>query len=341
MSEEPIVRRSSAGPRRDEPLTPIFPRDRAPQARPIAPPEPTTPGADDAAAMPDVPASTTESATFPVIPDPPKPKGGRNLPAAIATGVLLAAVMIFSIFIHPLAFTSLIAMFVVIAVIESGAVLREQGVPLAVPAVLVGGLVTIFGAYQSFHAGQVVGILVTFVGIVVWLLADPERDRVVQTITTSMFFGLWTAFLASFGVLLVTTQDIGPAAVLLVTGGAIFGDIGGFVFGSKFGRTRVAPSVSPNKTVEGLVGGIVTAAVVAGAAIPLINDEFTIAVAAAVGALCAFAGFIGDLTESMIKRDLGIKDLGALIPGHGGMLDRVDGLLFALPVGFYTVMLLR
>lgn len=276
-----------------------------------------------------------------IIPEDPAPKGGRNLPVAIATGVLLAATMIFSIFFHPLAFTSLIAVFVVIAVIESGAVLREQDMPVAVPAVLVGGLVTIFGTYRSFHAGQVVGILVIFVGTVVWLLADPERDRVVQTVTVSLFFGLWTAFLASFGVLLVVTPDIGPAAVLLVTGGAIFGDIGGFAFGSMFGRTKVAPSVSPNKTVEGLIGGIITAAVVGGIAIPLIDDEFTIQVAAAVAALCAFAGFLGDLVESMVKRDLGVKDLGALIPGHGGMLDRVDGLLMALPVGFYTVMLLR
>lgn len=266
--------------------------------------------------------------------------GGRNLPVAIVTGVVLAATFIGSVLWHPLAFTVVVALLVTFAVIETSATLRQIDVPVAVPAVLAGGLVTVFGAYRSFHAGQAVGVFVLFAGTIAWLLADPERHRVVETIGNSLLLGLWTGFLASFSVLLVQSTD-GAGATLLVIGAAIFGDIGAYAVGSMVGRTKVAPAISPNKTVEGLLGGVVVAAAIGALAIPPLFDGFDAATAAMVAAACALAGFLGDLVESMVKRDLGVKDLGAMIPGHGGVMDRVDGLLVAIPIGFYIVMLLR
>lgn len=266
--------------------------------------------------------------------------GGRDLPVAIVVGVVLAGVFLGSLFWHPLAFTVVVAVFVVIASIESAAELRRAGIHTGVPAMVLGGLVTVLGAYRSQHAGQAAGVLVLFLGAILWLLADPERRDVVRNLTMTVLLGVWTGFLGSFGVLLVSRPEDGPVAVLAVIGAAIFGDIGGYAVGVRFGRTKVAPSVSPNKTVEGLVGGIVVSAVLAAVVLPLVGDLFTPATAVVVAVVCVLAGFVGDLAESMVKRDLGIKDFGDLLPGHGGVLDRVDGILMAMPVGFFAIAVL-
>lgn len=266
--------------------------------------------------------------------------GGRDLPVAIVVGLALAGLFLGSIFWHPLAFTVVVAVFVTAAAIESAAELRRIGVPTAVPAMLLGGLVTVFGAYRSQHAGQAAGVLVLFLGAILWLLADPDRRDVVTTLGMTLLLGIWTGFLASFGVLLVNRPEDGPVAVLAVIGAAIFGDIGGYAAGVRFGRTRIAPSISPNKTWEGLVGGLVLSSVLAALVLPATGDLFTPTTAVVVAVVCVLAGFVGDLAESMVKRDLGIKDLGSLLPGHGGILDRVDGILLAMPVGFFAIAVL-
>lgn len=266
--------------------------------------------------------------------------GGRDLPVAIVVGLVLAALFLGSIFWDPLAFTVVVALFVSAAAIESAAELRRIGVPTAVPAVLLGGLVTVFGAYRSQHAGQAAGVLVLFLGGLVWLLADPDRRDVVLTLGMTLLLGIWTGFLGSFGVLLVNRPDDGAIAVLAVIGAAIFGDIGGYAVGVRFGRHKIAPSVSPNKSWEGLVGGLVLASVLAALVLPRFGDLFTPATAAGVAVVCVLAGFVGDLAESMVKRDLGIKDLGSILPGHGGILDRVDAILLAMPVGFFAIAML-
>jgi phosphatidate cytidylyltransferase len=266
--------------------------------------------------------------------------GGRDLPIAIVSGVLLGGLFLGSLFWHPLAFTVVIAGFVAVAGIEAAMELRRIGYPVAVPALLLGGLVTVFGAYRSMHTGQAVGILVLFLGSVAWELADPHRRDVVRTIATTLLLGLWTAFLGSYGVLLVNRHEDGAIAVLAVIGAAVFGDVGAYAVGVRFGRHKIAPAISPNKTVEGLIGGVVTAAVLAAIVLPLVGDLFTVGSAVVIAVVSVLAGFVGDLTESMVKRDLGLKDLGRILPGHGGVLDRVDGILFAMPVGFYALALM-
>ena len=266
--------------------------------------------------------------------------GGRDLPVAIAVGVVLAGVFLGSIFWHPLAFTVVVSSFVVIACVEAAAQLRRVGLHTGVPAMIIGGLVTVFGAYRSQHAGQAAGVLVLFLGAVLWLLADPERRDVVRNLTMTVWLGIWTGFLGSFGVLLVNRPEDGPVAVLAVIGAAIFGDIGGYAAGVRFGRHKLAPTVSPNKTVEGLVGGLLTSSVLAAVVLPVVGELFTPVTAVVVAVVCVLAGMLGDLAESMVKRDLGIKDFGNILPGHGGILDRVDGILMAMPVGFFAIAIL-
>lgn len=268
-----------------------------------------------------------------------RPVGGRDLPAAIAVGVVLAALFLVSLFWHPLAFTAVVAGFTVVAHLEVGRVLRAVQIRILTWVLIASTLVMLAGAYLFGSAGQALGVAALLLGSIVAVLADARRARIVRTLGVTAFFGLWVGFLASYGVLLAD-RPAGAVAVLGVIGAAIFTDIGGYVIGVTFGRHKVAPSISPNKSWEGLVGGVVLATVLGALVLPLFGDAFTPLNGAVLAATCGLASFLGDLSESMVKRDLGLKDLGDLLPGHGGVLDRVDGILFALPVGYYVVVAL-
>ncbi|MDX1658784.1 MAG: phosphatidate cytidylyltransferase [Nitriliruptorales bacterium] len=260
---------------------------------------------------------------------------GRNLAVAIASGVVLVVLFVGSLFWHPAAFSTVVGVLVVIGVIETGRTLSAAGRPVAVPVVLVSSVVLLAGAYTSGRVGQVIGATVLFIGAAAWELADSHRHDVLETIGNTLFLGLWIGLLASFAVLLATAEEDPIVATLAVIGGAVVADIGAYAVGTLAGRHAIAPSVSPNKTWEGLVGGVAIATAVGAAVLPLVGDRFDTLDAAVVVLVSGIAGFFGDLFESMFKRDLGVKDMGALIPGHGGVLDRVDGILLALPVGYW------
>jgi phosphatidate cytidylyltransferase len=263
--------------------------------------------------------------------------GGRNLPVAIAVGVIMAALFLVALFWHPVAFAAVVGVLVCIAYLEADRVLRTVGTPLQVPVLIVSTLLMLFGAFDARYAGQMAGVVALFLGAVVWQLADRDRQNVLPRLSVTLMFGLWVGFLASFAILLVARTEAGAVGVLAVIGSAILSDIGGYGFGVAFGRRKVAPTVSPNKTWEGLIGGLVLSTAGATLALPLLDERFTLLLAAAIGFTCGLASFVGDLLESLIKRDLGVKDLGGLLPGHGGVLDRVDGVLVALPVGYLVL----
>lgn len=265
--------------------------------------------------------------------------GGRNLRMAIAVGLALAALFLGSLFWHPAAFSVVVVALTLIAYVESDQVLRDVGLRLDTPVLIVATLVMHFGAYEVGHAGQAVGVGVLVLGGVLWQLSDASRADVARRLSMTLLFGLWVGFLSSFAVMLVNRPD-GAAAVLAVIGAVVLTDIGGFAFGVGLGRHRIAPAISPNKTWEGLIGGLLVAVLGAVLVLPHIGDTFDMLSAAVLAVTCGLAGFLGDLTESMVKRDLGVKDLGRVLPGHGGVLDRVDGIIFGLPVGFYAVELL-
>lgn len=264
--------------------------------------------------------------------------GGRHLPTAVAVGVVLAGLFLGSLFWRSEAFAAVIAILVATAYVDAGRVLRHTGVRLLTPVLVVSGVVTMAATHEYGASGQTAGLTLLIAGSVLAVLADARRADVIRTLATTLFFGLWVTFLASFGVRLIV-QDDGVVIVLAVVGAAIFTDIGGYAFGVSLGRHKVAPSISPNKTWEGLLGGLVVAGVLAAFVLPLFGTTFTPASATVLAVTCGLASFVGDLTESMVKRDLGVKDLGDLLPGHGGILDRVDGILFALPIGYYAAAL--
>lgn len=268
---------------------------------------------------------------------------GRNLPVAIAVGVVLVVAFLGTLYTSTLAFTGVVVLFAVVGVLETGHVLAtlDPPQPVARPVLVAGVVVLLVGAHVLGPAGQTLGLLVLLLGGFVWNLALLPRVDVVTKLGATTLLGMWVGLLASYAVLLANRPDDGPTAVLAVLGAAILGDIGGYLFGRLLGRHRIAPTVSPNKTWEGLLGGMFLAGVLAALVLPRVGDLFDGPLpAVAVAVLCVLAGFVGDLAESMVKRDLGVKDLGTLLPGHGGVLDRVDGLLVALPVGYYALELL-
>lgn len=265
--------------------------------------------------------------------------GGRNLPVAIVVGVVMAGLFLASLFWAPIAFTAVVAVVMAVAYLESNRVLAPVGYPLQVSVLLLVALTMSFGTYLLGHVGQVAGVLVLLVGTVLWQLIEGEGRPAVQSMSTTVFFGLWVGFLGSFAMLLVQRPGVGPLAVLAVIGAAILSDIGGYAFGVTLGRHKLAPRVSPNKTWEGLLGGLLVATAAGAIVLPLIDERFTPLIGAMIAGSAAIASVIGDLAESMVKRSLGVKDLGDVLPGHGGVLDRVDGILFALPVGYVVAVL--
>jgi phosphatidate cytidylyltransferase len=264
--------------------------------------------------------------------------GGRNLPVAIAVGVVLAALFLLSLFWRVEAFTAVILVLVCLASVEVTRVLRAVGVRVLLVPLLLGVVTSLIGGLLVGAAGQVLGMALLLGAAFLWLLADRGRREVTATLGVTTFFGLWIGLFASYAPRLADRTD-GAVVVLAVVGAVILTDIGGYAFGVPFGRHKVAPSVSPGKSWEGLVGGLVLAALLAVLVLPRLGEAFTPASAAVVALASGAAGFVGDLVQSMVKRDLGVKDLGDVLPGHGGVLDRVDGILFALPVGFYGLAL--
>ncbi|MFP4636256.1 MAG: phosphatidate cytidylyltransferase [Nitriliruptoraceae bacterium] len=265
--------------------------------------------------------------------------GGRNLPVAILVGVLLAALFLGSLLWRSEAFTVVVVLFAAGACLEAGRVLRAVGVRLLTVVLVLTVVVSVGGANLAGASGQVLGLVVLLVGSAIALLMAERSREVLATLAPTALFGLWIALPASYAVLLVERPD-GPVVVLAVIGSAIVADIGGYGFGVPFGRHKIAPSISPNKSWEGFIGGLVVSGALAALVLPLVGDTFTPGSAALLAVLCGTAAFVGDLFESMVKRDLGVKDLGMLLPGHGGILDRVDGILVALPVGHYALLLL-
>jgi phosphatidate cytidylyltransferase len=275
----------------------------------------------------------------PTRPLPGRPEPDRDLPVAVAAGGLLVFLLLLTVLVHPAAFTGLVGLLVLIGLLEAGRVLRERAVVVSTPVLLVAALVLLVGAYRLGPAGQAVGLVTLLAGAVVWELADHDRDDVFAKVAATVLLGLWVPFLGTYAVLLVTRPD-GWVAALATVGVAVVSDIAAYFVGTRFGRTKLAPRISPGKTWEGLAGGIGLTTLVAVAVLPFLGGTFTWWGAVVFTVVVAGAGVVGDLTESLLKRDLGVKDFGGVIPGHGGVLDRVDAVLFALPAGYYTLTVL-
>lgn len=263
---------------------------------------------------------------------------GRSLPIAIASGVILAGLFLGSLFVSDWAFLVFWAVLVVIGLFELDKGLKLKGAKPALPVAIGAGLVTVFGAYTNGASGQAMGLALLMLGGLLWLLVDANRTNVAASMGATVLMGLWVPFLASYAGTLLARED-GKWYVMAAVALVVSGDIGAYGFGYGFGKHKMAPSISPAKSWEGFAGGLLTVLVVA-ALITSRLPGFDLPLALAFAAACFLAGTAGDLAESMVKRDLGVKDLGGIVPGHGGIMDRADAVIFALPVAHLVLTVL-
>lgn len=267
---------------------------------------------------------------------------GRNPVIATVTGLLVGAIALLCFYAGPVAVLAIASVVLFLAAAECFQAFRTAHYQ---PATLLGLVAAPGFAIAAYFKGPTalpIAFGIAVVAVLCWYLIGVTRRAVVANISVSLLGVAWIAVLGSFvGLLLDPTAfplRHGLAYMLGAVEATVAYDVGGYAFGSLFGRHKMAPSLSPNKTWEGLIGGILSALVVA-LAVTSFMHPWDLARAAVLGVVVAFVAPVGDLAESMIKRDLHLKDMGSLLPAHGGVLDRVDALLFVLPATYIVVRL--
>ncbi|MFI6354623.1 phosphatidate cytidylyltransferase [Streptomyces sp. NPDC050743] len=264
-------------------------------------------------------------------PAPQKKSAGRDLSAAIGVGVGLGVVIVASLFVKKAVFVGVIAVAVVVGLWELTSRLRERKdikaplVPLAV-----GGAAMVVAGYVRGAEGAWVAMALTALAALVWRMTE-SPEGYLKDVTAGVFAAFYVPFLATFVAMMLTASD-GPWRVLTFLLLTVVSDTGAYAVGWRFGKHKLAPRISPGKTREGLVGAVLFAMVAGALCMQFLIDDGTWWQGLLLGLAVAASATLGDLGESMIKRDLGIKDMGTLLPGHGGIMDRLDSLLPTAPV---------
>ncbi|WP_328768350.1 phosphatidate cytidylyltransferase [Streptomyces sp. NBC_00286] len=262
---------------------------------------------------------------------PQKKNAGRDLGAAIGVGVALGAVIVVSLFVVKAVFVGVIAVAVVVGLWELTSRLQERKsikaplVPLAL-----GGAAMVVAGYVRGAEGAWVAMALTALAVLVWRMTEPP-DGYLKDVTAGVFAAFYIPFLATFVAMMLTADD-GAKRVLTFLALAVVSDTGAYAVGWRFGKHKLAPRISPGKTREGLLGAVAFAMVAGALFMQFLIEDGTWWQGLLMGLAVAVTATLGDLGESMIKRDLGIKDMGTLLPGHGGIMDRLDSLLPTAPV---------
>jgi phosphatidate cytidylyltransferase len=275
--------------------------------------------------------------------EPPKKasRAGRDLPAAIAVGVLLGAMAIGVLNFWPIGWLPVLAIAMPIATYEVVRRLREAGYALPLIPLLVGGQAMIWLTFYG-PTGLLGAYGGTIVVCMVWrLVGQGLREQPVnylRDISATVLLATWVPLFGSFSALLIF-QDHGGARTFTVIATVVFADIGGYVAGVLFGKHLLAPAISPKKSWEGLGGSLLFGITAAVLSVTFLLDR-PVWVGVPLGLMLVITGVLGDLVESQVKRDLGIKDMGTLLPGHGGIMDRIDAMLPSAVAGWIVLTLL-
>ena len=267
------------------------------------------------------------------------PSEGRDMPTALLTAGIIAVVAFACFNSGTTATGYLSAAILGVATIELAQGLRSKGFKSATVLALLGSVGLVVSAREYGVSAYPIFFGLVAVFSMLWFLWEVTPGRPLLGVATTMFAFGYVGGLGGFAGLLLQSRD-GVGLILGVVICTVAYDVFGFFIGSQFGKSHIAPKVSPNKTFEGTLAGM-TASVVLGWAIVgggLAGDgihPWDSKSGLALGMLVAIGAFLGDLCESMLKRALGLKDFGTLLPGHGGVLDRFDALLFCLPITYY------
>jgi phosphatidate cytidylyltransferase len=250
---------------------------------------------------------------------------GRNLVAAVLVGVSMGAIILSSLLFVRQFFVPVLAVSAAIATWElAGALRRGAGIEVPLPVVLVGGQATIWLAWPFGTAGLAGSFALTMVATLLWRMRG-GASHYVRDVTATVFTAAYVPLCCGFAVLMTVAPD-GLGRVLTFMLPVVASDVGGYAAGVLFGRHPMAPTISPKKSWEGFAGSQVAGMVTGALCVHLLLDGPWLA-GVLTGSLLVVSATLGDLVESMVKRDLGIKDMGNLLPGHGGMMDRLDSLL--------------
>jgi phosphatidate cytidylyltransferase len=266
--------------------------------------------------------------------------GGRDddLASRVAVGVGLIILLLIAYAIGSKALLVLSAAIVVAAAAEAYGMLQRSGFRPATLLGLVASVGLIFGAYWKGIEALPLATVLVFVGSMMWYLLRIVEARPLANVAVTTMAFVWVGLLGSYSAVMLRASH-GKGLLLGAVVVAIAADIGAFAVGRAIGSRPMAASISPSKTVEGFVGGLI-AALIVGA---IVGKELTpwggMRHGLWLGLIVGLAAPAGDLFESMIKRDLGVKDSGMALLGHGGLLDRFDSILLALPVAYYLATL--
>ncbi len=288
--------------------------------------------------LPPPPSARAERAPKPKEESAPEGAQGRNVPIAAAVGIGMAIVAALLFMAGPAPAMLLIEVVLVAAGFEYFTAMQRSGFR---PATLL-GLAAVAGlpiaCYWKGESAIPAIIVLTFIFGVVWYLSSASgRARPTANLGITLIGVIWIGVLGSYAALIVDIPSQGVSLLLVAVIAAVSTDVGGFFFGRAMGRSPLS-AISPNKTVEGLVGGIaVTIFAVFVFVVVLGVSSLGAGKALVLAVVLAVVAPLGDLAESQFKRDLGLKDMGSLLPEHGGLLDRFDALLFVLPTTYYVV----
>jgi phosphatidate cytidylyltransferase len=263
-------------------------------------------------------------------------RAGRNVPVSIAVGVVLGAAVLASLLTVRQIFIGVVAVAVAIATVELvGALKRASDIRVTLWPVLVGGQAMVWLSWPFERDGVLTAFVLTVLACMVWRFAGGV-DGYLRDLSASVLTAAYVPLLASFAAMLVLPED-GVARVLTFMILVVSSDTGGFAAGVFFGKHPMAKVISPKKSWEGFSGSMV-AGIVAGILTVTLMLDGQWWQGALFGAALVCTATVGDLVESLIKRDLKIKDMGQLLPGHGGLMDRLDSLL---PAAVVSWLLLR
>ena len=281
----------------------------------------------------------------------PTPGAGRNLPAAIAVGLAMLFAVLGGLLFLPLGFVAVVTTFAAFGVWEVFRALEANGTRLPIVPVMVGTLAMPFSAYFGGLESLLFAMLASSVAVLLWRSVESAAGSA-RSIFAGVFALAWVPFLISFAALPLHVEGgaspAGPWPGGVVPEGAwqivvllllvVSNDTFGYLVGARFGKHPMAPKISPKKSWEGFVGSI-GGAVLVGilASIFLLDKPWWVGVVLAIGMVAAATA--GDLAESMVKRELGVKDMSSILPGHGGVMDRLDSIVFASPVAFMLFVL--
>jgi phosphatidate cytidylyltransferase len=279
-------------------------------------------------------------------------RAGRDLRAAIAVGASIGAVLIATLLFVPRGWVVLCSGAILIASHEVVRRLREAGYVIPVIPLLVGGQATVWLTWPYHAAGAMAGFGATAVVCMFWRLFMQDESRhhdpaaglppashYLRDASATLFLAAWVPLFASFAALLVYPKDgAGRVFCLMIT--VIASDVGGYAVGVLFGKHPMVPTISPKKSWEGFAGSLICGITAATLTATFLAGKPPW-IGALLGVVLVLTCTLGDLVESQVKRDLGIKDMGRLLPGHGGLMDRLDGVLPSAVAAWTVLTLVR